>query len=970
MPTENRTDPLKNFVPRLLPWLLAVVALGFYVFTLNHWLTLLDMPAVARVSGWAWQPDVAQPLTFLVTYPFRWLSPAHIPMALNLFSAICAALALALLARSVAILPHDRTEAQRKRERSGFSFLTIGGAWLPPVLAVAMCGLQLTFWEHATNQTGEMLGLLLFAFIVWSLLEYRIDERPGRLYLAALVYGASLAENWAMFTFLPLALAALIWTRKFGFLNLSFLGRMLLCGLAGMSLFLLLPLVVIMTSKLPVSFWEVLKINLTPEWQVIKSFFMVSDTRHTLGLLALTSLLPVFVLSIRWKSSFGDSSQIGIALANFMFHLVHALMLGVCVWVAFDPPISPRHLGWGMPCLPLYFLGALAIGYYCGYFLLIFGRDAVSSRSQRVKPSPFKSINVPVQVAVWTFAAVAIVGLIYKNVPQIRSTNDDTLARYSSHVVENLPASGGYILGDDSKHLFIAQAGLVRAGLAKDFVALDTQSLSTPEYHRYLHKTYPQKWPQVVSDKQNNELNWMGLISVLATLSQSNALYYLHPSFGYYFEQFYLEPRGLVYKLQTLPNDTLLPPPLDKNLFAANEAFWAHAAENDFGPIEQAVTPADPNAVLGLGERLLRRFHVEREPNPNAVLAGTFYSRNLDFWGVQVQRAGNLTNAAAAFELAQRLNPENAVAGINLQFNADLRAGKSPIEDLANTLPDPFGKFTNWKAAVAEDGPYDVPSFCFQEGYILSRGNGFYRQAVAPFERVRQLLPGNLPVRLVLSQLYIANRLPDRALDALREPLAHPEKFFLAESNTTQLNIVAASAYFQKNDNARAIKLLQTEVSRHPDDNELLTATVQAYMARGLYNEALEVVNRKLRATPDDLTWLFGKGYVSIQLKAYDDAIAALNRVLAVQTNNNDARFNRAVAYLNSDKLDAARADYQKLQQTFTNSVPVAYGLGEIAWRKHETNEAVRNYELYLAAANTNTAEAKTIFERLHELKK
>ena len=48
-----------------------------------------------------------------------------------------------------------------------------------------------------------MFDLLLFAFVIWSLLEYRLDEREGRLYLAAFVYGAGMAENWAMVGFLP-----------------------------------------------------------------------------------------------------------------------------------------------------------------------------------------------------------------------------------------------------------------------------------------------------------------------------------------------------------------------------------------------------------------------------------------------------------------------------------------------------------------------------------------------------------------------------------------------------------------------------------------------------------------------------------------------------------------------------------------------------------------------------------------------
>jgi hypothetical protein len=59
------------------------------------------------------------------------------------------------------------------------------------------------------------------------------------------------------------------------------------------------------------------------------------------------------------------------------------------------------------------------------------------------------------------------------------------------------------------------------------------------------------------------------------------------------------------------------------------------------------------------------------------------------------------------------------------------------------------------------------------------------------------------------------------------------------------------------------------------------------------------------------------------------------------------------------------------LQQSFTNSfqIQVAFNLGEIAWRQHDTNEVIRNYKLYLASANTNTDEATNVIRRLRELK-
>ncbi|MGA3284419.1 MAG: tetratricopeptide repeat protein [Verrucomicrobiota bacterium] len=968
MTTETRDDPRKNFIPCFLPWLLAAAALAFYWLTLNRWASLFNLEAVAKISGWTWQPELVNPLLFLVTYPFRWLPTTQVPIAVNVFSAVCAAATLGLLARSVVLLPHDRTDAQRRRERSDFSFLTVGSAWLPPVLAVAVCGLQLTFWEHATNFTGEMFGLLLFAFVIWSLLEYRLDEREGRLYLAAAVYGAGMVENWAMVGFLPVFIAAIIWIRGLSFFNLRFLQWMVLCGLAGMSLALLLPTWAVVSGKIPGTFWWlVLKSSLALQYNVLKLCFLscIHPQQYFEFLsLLLAYLMPVFVLAIRWQSSFGDSSRMGMALASFMFHLVHAVILFICVWLVFDPPFSPREKGFG---LTFYYLITLSVGYYSGYFLLVFGQKAFS-RSQPPPPAPFQFLNPFVVAGVFVLAALAITGLVYKNTPRVRDVNDNTLSQYASLLEENLPRGGGFLLSDDPLHLSLVQAALARDGRAKEFVPLDTKFLVVPAYHRFLHREFPQKWPELVSATQNNALHPLGLIGVLNLLSKTNELYYLHPSFGYYFEQFYLEPRGLVYKLKPLPDDTLLPPPLDQNQIAENEAFWSRVEAHAFPSIERQITPPEPNTPKTLGQRLLARLHVVRDQNPNAVVAGTFYSRDLNFWGVQLQRAGNLERAADYFEMAQKLNPDNVVAQVNLQFNQDLRAGRTVPVDPAKVTRDQFGKYHDWNEVINASGPFDEPSFCFANGVLLARGNGYFRQAVASFNRVRELNPNYLPARLLLAQIYLSSRLPDRALEVLHDPLTQPQKFSLTDSNSTELNVLAAGAYLQETNFAQGTRLLELEISRHPDNNYLLTATVQAFVMRGLFTNALAVIDHKLKMVPDDPTGLFGKGYVCIQVHAYDDAVAAFTRVLAIQTNNTDARFNRALAYLDSGKLDAARADYRQFQQTFTNSFPAAYGLGEIAWRKHETNEAIRNYKIYLANANTNTAEATNVILRLREL--
>ena len=94
-------------------------------------------------------------------------------MVYNGLTALFGSLTLVQLARSVALLPHDRTREQRSRQRNEFAFLTVKWCWIPPIIACSACGLQLTFWEHSVAATGEMLNLLFFAYCIRCLLEYR-----------------------------------------------------------------------------------------------------------------------------------------------------------------------------------------------------------------------------------------------------------------------------------------------------------------------------------------------------------------------------------------------------------------------------------------------------------------------------------------------------------------------------------------------------------------------------------------------------------------------------------------------------------------------------------------------------------------------------------------------------------------------------------------------------------------------------
>jgi hypothetical protein len=223
--------------------------------------------------------------------------------------------------------------------------------------------------------------------VIRCLLEYRVDEGQPWLYRAAFAYGLGITNTWAMLGFLPLFVAALAWIKgalvwnegkglRF-FFNPRFLGRMLLWGSAGLLLYLLLP-VTRSWGDSAVPFWSVLKANLGTQRRMLLGLYYSLSTQDRLVQL-LISLVPIFVIGIRWGSS-SDASRRGTILTRLLFHLLHAFLMVICIWVALEPPFSPRSKGLGT-FLPSYTSGRHA--------RLLHRFFAFSAAGQRLSPQPW-----------------------------------------------------------------------------------------------------------------------------------------------------------------------------------------------------------------------------------------------------------------------------------------------------------------------------------------------------------------------------------------------------------------------------------------------------------------------------------------------------------------------------------------------------------------------------------------------------
>jgi tetratricopeptide (TPR) repeat protein len=963
MTTQNDPAQKKLFVGSFLPWLIAAATFAIYLLTLNSWVSLNNLAQVAKTSGWAWGPELFTPLYYVLTYPIRWLPIGSVPLALNVFSTVCGVLTVALLARSVTLLPHDRTEAQRQRERSKSGLLSIRLAWIPPVLAAAVLALQLSFWEGATSGSSEILDLLVMAYVIRCLLEFRVGKKDSWLYRAAFVCALGMANGWLLFCLVPGFLISLVWIKGLEFFNLRFLFKMTLCGGAGALLYLLLPLIYVSTPDSVGSFWQALKVNVGSE----KSTMMMLLTRvpkNYLLLLALPSVLPILVIGIRWASNFGDPSRMGSWLAAWIFHGAHLALLGVCIWVAFDPDFSARQKGFTF--IAPYYLGALSVGYFAGYFLLVF--DPLPDHMGRITALQTWLHRVS-YFAVCVLAVVVPLGLVGKNFRHIRMTNGPAMKEYASLLTQNLPEHC-VVLNDNedprnalSRRLFLAQAYLAGEGKAKDHLFLDTGLLKAPAYHGIQQKRHPNEWPVEIDPRGTTPVEDNTLCNLVIGLSQKRPIAYLHSSFGYYFEYFYGIQHGMSQTLKLYPTNCLSVPAISEKEIAANESFWSEHRKN-IERLAPFVAPPPPTARPGFKEKLLKKLHIPFERNPTALVLGVFYSQALNTWGVELQRAGKLAEAGRHFETAVAVNPDNIAAKANIEANRQLQAGQVPVLRIPRTLEDELGKFRSLQQSLLETGPFDDPTHCFGQAMVFAAGN-LSRQAAQQFERIHHLAPDSLPVRIMLARLYIVNHFPDKALDLVSGKNLQAEDLASAGINPLELLQTEATALFAAKRPLEAEQLLQKAMEKSPHDQMLLAGVVQISAAFRRYTNALIAVDRQLQINPDDTAVLVNKGLFNMQTGNFREAIPPLTRAINLQTNNYNALLYRAVACLSADRLDEALRDYECLQKLFPDSLEVNLGLAEVAYQRKETNNAVRYYQLCLAHAPQGSEQAKSIEERL-----
>jgi len=524
---------------RRLPFLAALGTFVLYAVTLSHGVTANSLALTAKVMGWDWTPMTGQPLLWLLTLPLRAMPAAGVPFCLNLFSAATAALTVGVLARTIQILPWDKPWENTSR---------LAGA-LPVLLACALCGLEFSFWQEATAATGESLDLLLPAAALWLLFEYRLHRDPRWLYAAALVWGLGMAENWVMLPALPLFVGGVIWLQKMRFFQVKFLLRMAGLGLAGFSIYALLPLV---NGLAPHSPWSpgqswIVSLRQTKYMILLPHQFWRMHRFLTLAVMVyyLVPTLPCLV-RLRDKSTL-DRPQ-GECFQIWIYRGLRVLLLLACLWLAFDPVNGPRQIvqhkfGGLLPMLTFDYLNALGAGFLAGNLLLSVSPRTLQRRRRSQDEIRWRQLAVRFAAGL---IAVIVAGLAVRSAPAILHLNLHPLQSFGELAAGSLPPGSGVMLSDQPQKLVVFQAAQAHHRNRLDWQSVDTHALPTVEYRAWLERHHPAGW---LTDANRHELAPWETVQLLEQISRTNRLFYLHTSYGRYFERFYLEPAGAIYEI-------------------------------------------------------------------------------------------------------------------------------------------------------------------------------------------------------------------------------------------------------------------------------------------------------------------------------------------------------------------------------------------------------------------------------------
>ena len=742
--------------------------------------------------------------------------------------------------------------------------------------------------------------------------------------------------------------------------------------------------------------------------------------------MASTAILPLLLVSIRWPANFGDTNAAASAITTALLRLVHFLFLAVCIYVAFDHVVSPRKLvnlpqvtGIGAPFLTFYYLGALSIGYFLGYLLLLSGKEEVRKWQ---KPSELsKALNRGLHIGLQGAALVVIGVLAWQNAGTIFANNkNDITGTYAKWLTDSLPNGKAILFADNgmSPQIQLLHAELARSKSGGQTMLIQTDLLASPDYQVRLAKRSNSLWPsppeEVLEAKRIDDLQILNMLNAIT--AAKTPIYYLHPSFGYYFEQFYLEPDKGVFRLRPYPSgaDSLDKPALTIDQVTENSSV-AEAIEKKFDDFAKESEQLRKNQFL------------------DSLIIMGWLSRNLNQRGVDLIR-NNQSEAAEKLFLAAckiyRGSPKgNVVAQANLR-QANPESDYEFDKELDRLIgDDELLALSRIDSTLKTYGPFDLTQACFQLGQNFARKTQI-RQAYHELTRAAELAKTLPDPVFFIADMFVSYELPDKAklfierLAKMNEanPFTPDQQIklirleaglllaasgpdaaekYLAERLKPHMNSLGGlhtmlAFHLDHDQNTKALALLDNWLKDNPDDlatltdkgqllsrlkrydkavevyqsalelansqekSNLISMIAATYTEKGDFNSALKHIDDAIKRTDTD-NFTFQKATIYMAMSQHGKAVTLLDTLLDDNPNHEEILLNRAESHMALNQYDLAKEDFSTLQSFAPNDPRSYYRLALIAKEQNQNGKELTNYTLFLKYVDPESVPAEEL---------
>ncbi len=935
------------------PWVLGLLFFVLYLSTLNRWVSVETLGVLAPVVGWDfWGLRMTEPILQLITLPFHFLSQGLAILGISVLNAVLASLAIVWLARSVMLLPQDRSTDQRVRNSDPDGLYTGRFFFVPPAIAAFSLGLLFHFWQGATGAASDILNVFLLSYIIRNTLEHRLDGENGWIYRASVVYSIAIVNNPIMMLLLPFWVGALIWINGKDLSKYrDLIIRSFFCFLPGLILFLYIPVSEYLAGRSDMTFFQLLSMFLGMYARELTAL-----PPYILFIYGTFSLLPLILLSIRWDQSRSQHTGLNTAITRLGVQAMNLFFFLYTLAIAFDLPLCPRYLTPGAGGLEFHLIAALVVGFTSGYLLVVFHSPVLESRQRHYRVSPVMMMVRPVVCALVLVVGVGTAaGLVYQNYPELRENRGPTLYELGSNLVEDIkraeqaePGRPITLFSDDPICLYLVQATLARQGDQSSYIFVDTRFLSHPWYHRRMAEYYPERWPDYFSkNRQIAYLDTGNMVHWLLAYASRHSVYYLHPSFGHFFEACRPSPEGLLTRMTPYQDADMSLWTMSEEQREQARVYWlSHQSRLDAIPHVPANQKLASSAVS---------------------YAAAYYARALNNYAVEFDKVGERSQALAYCQKALELYPRNLAALMNRTYYQRGALSYEPEEQ--RRADELFNSYdSSWERVELFCGKVDVPEPLHGMGTIFMH-NHQWRQAFQAFLRVEQFEPNNSENMVLLAYVDSMVGESERALERIHKAKARYREINMPASEWVILDTQEAACLLSIGREKEALNLMLEARKHNPQDMRVVNVLIRAYIANKNFAEALFLIDRQLSSAPDNAENLRRKVYCLLGLQRPGDALPLVDELLRKSPLSTSLKVLRVTTLIQMELYEDAREEYLGMLTENENDLMVILGLAELYELMELKDEAVEYYSRALANDYILESEIQIVEERIEALK-